>query len=114
MLPEIASGGRQIPQTLDRESTRLPGGFGFGMVVTEPGLGVPYLQSTYGRPISSIEDLSAFGVRAVVDLGPHGDIAAANSTRGNPRNLAYSDIPVDSLAPGVAQIAYFHDLLLNG
>jgi hypothetical protein len=113
LLPGIASGGRQIPQALDRESTRLPEGFGFGMVVVEPGHAVPYLQSTYGRLIASIEDLHAFGVRTIVDLGPHGEISAAKPADGNPRSLGYFNIPIESSAPGVAQIEYFRDLLLD-
>ncbi len=113
MLPEIASGGRHIPQILDRESTRLPEGFGFGLVVTEPGHGIPYLQSTFGRPISRIEDLRAFGVRAVVDLGPRNTVSTVRSTDGKLRSLGYFNIPVESIAPGVAQIENFHDLLLD-
>ena len=113
MLPEIASGGRKIPLTLDRESIRLPEGLGFGLVVSEPGQGIPYLQSTFGRPISRIADLQAFGVKAVVDLGPQDSVSTVKSSGGKAQSLEYISIPVISTAPGVAQIESFHDLLLN-
>ena len=113
VLSEMASGGRHIPLTLDRESTRLPQGFGFGMVVTEPGQGIPYLQSTYGKPIGHIEDLGAFGVRAAVNLGPRDAVATVESTSITPGILEYFYIPVESMAPDAAQIAQFHGLLLN-
>ena len=113
MLSQIASGGRQIPEILDRESIRLPEGFGFGMVVVEPGQGVPYLKTTLGRPIRHIEDLRAFGVRAVVDLGSQDGVSEVKSISGNAQSLGYFSILVESMGPAIAQIEYFEDLLLD-
>ena len=113
MLPEIASGGRKIPLTLDRESIRLPEGLGFGLVVSEPGQGIPYLQSTFGRPINRIEDLHAFGIKTVVDVGSRDAESRVESSDGTAQGLEYINVPVNSIAPGAAQIESFHDLLLN-
>ncbi|MDH3761213.1 MAG: hypothetical protein OEU50_09535 [Gammaproteobacteria bacterium] len=113
LLQEITSGGRPIPQTLDLESIRLPGSFGYGMVVVEPGQGIPYLQSTFGRPISQIEDLRAFGIRTVIDLGSGDTFSEVKLNDGKPRSLRNFNIPVEPMAPSVTQIENFHDLLLD-
>lgn len=113
LLQEMTSGGRPIPQTLDLESIRLPGSFGYGMVVVEPGQGIPYLQSTYGRPINQIEDLRAFGIRTVIDLGSGDTFSEVKPTDGSPRGLRNFNIPVEPMAPSVTQIENFHDLLLD-
>jgi len=113
LIPEIISGGRQIPLFLDRDSIILPGSLGYGMAITEPGQAQPYLRSTYGRPISSIEDLGAYGFRAMIDLAPLAGQRSREYTEELPQQMHYFHVPVESLIPSQIQIAGFRDLLLD-
>ena len=113
LIPGVISGGRQIPLFLDRDSIILPGRLGYGMAITEPGQAQPYLQSTYGRPISGIEDLGGYGFRAMIDLGPLAGRKSQEYPEGLPRQMHYYHVPVESLIPKQIQIAGFRDLLLD-
>ncbi|UCH38692.1 MAG: hypothetical protein JSU67_10990 [Gammaproteobacteria bacterium] len=112
LLPGIASGGRQIPLVLDRESITLPGNR-YGIAVTEPGQAQPYLQATYGRPISSIEDFVTYGFRTIIDLAPLVGQGSQAFPGGLPRPMRYYHVPVASLMPGRIQVVEFRDLVLD-
>lgn len=113
LLAGIESGGRQIPLYLDRDSIKLPGSLGYGMAIAEPGQAQPYLQSTYGRPIGSIEDLSAYGFRAIIDLGPLAGHRPGEYPEGSAQRMRYHHLPVESAIPGQIRVAGFRDLLLD-
>ena len=112
LLQGSASGGRHIPLFLDRDSITLPGNL-YGIAITEPGLAQPYLQSTYGRPISNIEDLGAFGFRTIIDLGPPGDLTSQEFLKGSRQRIRYCRVPNESLIPGRIQVSEFRNLVLD-
>lgn len=112
LLPGIASGGRQIPLYLDRESITLPGNR-YGMAIIEPGQAQPYLQATHGRPIINIEDLGAYGFRAIIDLGSRVDQGSQAFPGGLPQPMRHYQVPVASMVPGRIQVAEFRDLVLD-
>ena len=112
LLPGIASGGRQIPIFLDRDSITLPGNR-FGIAITEPGQAQPYLQATYGRPLNSIEDFGAYGFRTIIDLGPLEDQNSQEFPGGLPHPMRHYHVPVASIVPGRNQGAEFRDLVLD-
>ena len=112
LLQGITSGERQIPLFLDRDSITLPGNL-YGMAITEPGQAQPYLQATYGRSISAIEDLSAYGFRAIIDLGSLGGQASQEFPTGFQPSMRHYHLPVASIIPTRIQVAEFHDLVLD-
>ena len=112
LLPGIASGGRPIPLSLDRESITLPGNR-YGMAITEPGQAQPYLQATYGRPINSVHDLGGYGFRAIIDLAPLADQAVQKLPKDLPQPMRHYHVPVVSKVPAGKQVAEFRDLVLD-
>ena len=112
LLPGIASGGRQIPLFLDRESIALPGNR-YGIAITEPGQAQPYLQATYGRPIGSIEDFGAYGFRTIIDLVPLVGQTVQELPKDLPKPMQHYRVSVASPVPERNQIAVFADLVLD-
>ena len=112
LLPGIVSGGRQIPHLLDRESITLPGNR-YGIAITEPGQAQPYLQATYGRPISSIEDLGAYGFRTIIDLAPLVGQGSPEFPARLSQSMQQYHVPVVSTVPGRIQVAEFRELVLD-
>ena len=112
LLPGIASGGRQIPLFLDRESITLPDNR-YGIAITEPGQAQPYLQATYGRPPGSLEDFGAYGFRAIIDLGSPVDQDPQEFPGGLPHPMRLYHVPVTSMVPERNQIEEFRDLVLD-
>lgn len=113
VIQGISFGVRQIPLHLDRDSITLPGNFGYGMAITEPGQAQPYLQSTYGRPIGSIADLNAYGFRSIIDLGPLAGQRSREYREGLTQQMRYHRLPVASVIAGQGEVAGFRDLLLD-
>lgn len=104
-------GGKRANTRLDLKAAKLPGRDGYGIAVTQPGLAVPYLQATYGRPLNRIADLKAIGFAAVIDVGTPEQTARLHRAETEVAGMRYLNIPVKGDMPNIQQIRLFNRMI---
>jgi protein tyrosine phosphatase (PTP) superfamily phosphohydrolase (DUF442 family) len=106
--------GKPVSGRLSLETSKLPGRMGYGIVVPDPGQAIPYLQATYGRQISGIGDLKAFGFETIIDLGTPPETARKHRQETEALGMRYFSIPVDGSTPSLEQARHFSRMVIDG
>lgn len=109
----LAPNGAPVPETLDKNTAKLPGREGFGIAVLNPGHAVPYLQATYGRPLNRISELKSMGFNVVIDVGTPAKIAQLHRAETETAGMRYYNIPVDGDTPSTEQSKLFSQIVMD-
>lgn len=109
----LVAGKAHVPELLDSESMKFPANLGYGMAILEPGLALPYLHATFGKPITSIGNFSAYGIRTVIDLNPDARPATRQLHEVSSRGMRYHHLPVQGAIPDLTQVAELRELILD-
>lgn len=87
--------------------SRVPGGQGFGLAVSELNRASPYLDAVGGRKIKRISQLRDAGLIAVVDVGTPPVVARLHRAETEAMGMRYFSIPVAGSGPTPDQMALF-------
>ncbi len=109
----LASGNFHVSEILNSESLRFPGNLGYGMAILEPGLALPYLNATFGKPITSISDLGSYGIRTIIDLNPDARAPVQRQHEVSSTRMQYHHLPVRGVIPDRTQVAELRELVLG-